>query len=161
MNQDFYRHSYDEVTKKYFTDRFSKFQLISFAVGFGAGLLYRVLAHNKKYYWEDNFSEIETPQRNMGPLDWPDHDIGYKTQPNMRDEKGNFVAKNPLQQRLTVVHIGCYQLPSLHKKTGSQDILPDDDIKEVGLQNIFPQINLLGFSAYMGAGVKSSSGISI
>ena len=58
----------------------------------------------------------------MGPLDWPDHDVGYKTQPNMRDENGKFVAKDPLQQRLTVVHIGCFQLPSL-LKANQQKIL--------------------------------------
>ena len=139
MNQDYNKHSYHEVTKKYFTERYDKFQLISFAAGFGAGLLYRVLAYNDKYYWENNFSEIETPQRNMGPLDWPDYDIGYKTQPNTRDKEGRFVAKKPLQQRLTVVHIGCFQLPCLVEKGATKHItgpIPDDDIQEIGLKNI-------------------------
>ena len=139
MNQDFNKYSYDDVTKKYFTDRYDRFQLISFNAGFGAGLLYRVLAHNKKYYWEDDFSEIETKQKRMGPLDWPDHDIGYKTQPNMRDAQGNFVAKDPLQQRLTVVHIGCFQLPSFIESESTKDTLgavPSDDIQEIGLENI-------------------------
>ena len=137
MNQDYNEYSYNELIKKYFSDRFNRFQLISFFGGFGGGIVYRILAHNKKYYWDDTFSLIETPQTKMGPLDWPDHDIGYKAQPNMRDDKGNFVPKNPLQQRLTVVHVGCFQLPFYRTHNSTNNItVPDDDIKEIGLEHI-------------------------
>lgn len=139
MNQDFSKYSYNHIIKQYFTDRCDRFQLISFNAGFGGGILYRILAYNDTYYWDDNFSEIETKQDRMGPLDWPDHDVGYKTQPNMRDENGKFVAKDPLQQRLTVVHIGCFQLPSFIESESTKDTLgaiPNDDIQETGLENI-------------------------
>jgi len=145
-NQDYSKFSYPEITKQYFTKRHDRFQLISFSPGFGGGILYRVLAHNTKYYWEKDFSEIITPQKRMGPLDWPDYDIGYNSQPNSRDKDGKFVPKDPLQQRLTVVHIGCHQLPSLVEKDATKHItgpIPDDDMKEIGLKHI-----LMKFEGY-------------
>ena len=51
-NQDFDYHTYTPIIQKYFDHYASKFQLISFASGFGGALLYRILAHNEKYYWE-------------------------------------------------------------------------------------------------------------
>ena len=138
-NQDFDYHTYTPIIQRYFDHYASKFQLISFASGFGGALLYRILAHNEKYYWEKIFTEIESPQPNMGPLDWPDYDIGYKTQPNMRDEKGNFVPNNPLQQRLTVVHIGCFQLPGYVKRDATKfrsGRVPLEEIQEKGIKNL-------------------------
>ena len=128
------------MMKKYFTERYDKFQLISFEAGFGGGILYRILAHNDKYYWENIFSEIETPQNRMDPLDWPDHDIGYMAQPNIRNEEGKYVADKPLQQRLTVVHVGCFQLPSLVEKDETKHLtgpIPNDDLQEIGHENVF------------------------
>ena len=137
MIQEYTKYMYDEVTKKYFTHNFDKFQLISFAAGFGGGILYRILAHNEKYYWDDSFSMIESNQTNKGPLDWPDHDIGYKAHPNMRDKEGRFIPKNPLEQRLTVVHVGCFEFPCMYvKKYTTQSIMPGDDIQEFGLKFI-------------------------
>ena len=137
--QEYDYHFYTHAIQKYFDLYANKFQLISFVTGFGAGLLYRILAHNEKYYWEDDFSEIETKQSRMGPLDWPDYDIGYKTQPNMRDKDGNYVARDPLEQRLTVVHIGCYQMPSYVKRDATKyrkGPIPIEEIQEKGIKNL-------------------------
>ena len=139
-NQEYDYHFYTPVIKKYFEYHADRFHLISFVMGFGGALLYRILAYNQdKFYWEKAFSLIETLQPNMGPLDWPNHDIGYLPQPNMRDEHGNFVPKNPLQQRRTVVHIGCFQLPSFVKKDATKyrtGPIPIEDIQEIGLKKL-------------------------
>ena len=52
--------------------------------------------------------------------------------------------QNPLQQRLTVVHVGCFQLPFYRTHSSTSNItVPDDDIKEIGLNHI-----LRGFESH-------------
>lgn len=111
--QEYNRWTYDEDIIKLFDLCADKVQIISFRGGMCGGLLYRILAHNPSYYWEDSFSEIKSNQERKAPLDWPDHDIGYNhlAEP-FPDEKGNWYSKNPQEQQLNAVHVGCYQLPN-------------------------------------------------
>ena len=52
---------------------------------------------------------------------------------------GNYVARDPLEQRLTVVHIGCYQMPSYVKEDATKyekGPIPIEEIQEKGIKNI-------------------------
>jgi len=101
------RHKYSNTIKNFINKCSDKITFISFKEGHCGGLIYRILAHcSDKYYWQDNFSQIDTVQTNKGPLDWPNEGFGYKEQANSYDEKGNFVPNKPLEQRLTALHIG-------------------------------------------------------
>ena len=53
-------HSYSKGIKKFFSMYEEKFELISFMMGMGGAIVYRILAHNEKYYWEEEFSCIES-----------------------------------------------------------------------------------------------------
>lgn len=82
-----------------------KFHLISYLPGHSGALIYRILAHNPKFYWQDSFSAIKRPQKRKNSLDWPDHDIGYVENPQCQ------IGTDTLKQRLTTVHIHENSLP--------------------------------------------------
>ena len=77
----------------------NKFQIIAHQAGHCGALIYRILAHNPKYYWHEDLSAINSSQKRKDSLDWPDHDIGYMYDVN----DGN--GKNLEEQRLTTVHV--------------------------------------------------------
>lgn len=84
----------------------NKFNFISYQAGHSGALIYRILAHNPKYYWQDSFAAIKNPQNRKNSLDWPDNEIGYAVNPQCQ------VGVNKLQQRLTTVHIHENSIPN-------------------------------------------------
>ena len=107
-------HTYSKGIKKFFSMYQEKFEVISFMTGMGGAMVYRILAHNKKYYWEDDFSCIESDQHRKLSLDWPDFDIGYKAHPNRRDpETLEQIEDNIPAQRLGAVHVNVLEFPSI------------------------------------------------
>ena len=112
--QSYNRWTYDDDVKKLLNHHAKQVQPISFLGGMGGGVVYRILAHNPTYYWEDIFSEIKSDQNYKRPLDWPDHDIGYNPELEaFPDENGKWnVVKNVEFQQLTMVHVGGFQLPN-------------------------------------------------
>jgi len=104
--------TYDNDIFKLLNHYADQIQPISFIAGMGGGLIYRILAHNDAYYWEDGFAGIVSDQKCKRALDWPDHDLGYNTARTFKDKDGNYVAKNPLLQQLTSVHVGDWFFPS-------------------------------------------------
>ena len=87
------------MIEKLFNAYPNKFNLISYQPGHCGALIYRILAHNPKFYWQDSFSAIISSQNRKNSLDWPDHDIGYAENPECR------IGTDKLKQRLTTVHI--------------------------------------------------------
>ena len=65
------------MIEKLFNTYPEKFHIITYQPGHSGALIYRVLAHNPKFYWQDSFAAIKSHQNRKNPLDWPDHDIGY------------------------------------------------------------------------------------
>jgi len=110
--QSYDKWTYDIEVKKVLNHYAEQIQIISFMPGMGGGVIYRILAHNEAYYWEDDFSEIISNQKRKEPLDWPDHDIGYNHSQVFEDDEGNWYSKNPLHQQLTAVHVGDWWFPS-------------------------------------------------
>jgi len=91
------------MINKLFNTYPNKFVIISFLPGHSGALLYRILAHNPKYYWEESFSATQSSQTRKDSLDWPAHDIGYMTNPQCE------IGKDIDQQRLTTVHVHSVQ----------------------------------------------------
>ena len=60
--QSYNRWTYDDDVKKLLNHHAKQVQPISFLGGMGGGVVYRILAHNPTYYWEDIFSEIKSDQ---------------------------------------------------------------------------------------------------
>ena len=84
----------------------SKFHLITYLPGHSGALIYRILAHNPKFYWQDSFAAIKSSQYRKSSLDWPDHDIGYAENPQCQ------IGTDKLKQRLTTVHIHENSVPN-------------------------------------------------
>ena len=87
------------MIEKLFNTYPEKFHIITYQPGHSGALIYRVLAHNPKFYWQDSFAAIKSHQNRKNPLDWPDHDIGYMENPQCQ------IGVDKFKQRLTTVHI--------------------------------------------------------
>tara|TARA_Y100001937_G_scaffold84267_1_gene114024 strand:+ start:889 stop:1674 length:786 start_codon:yes stop_codon:yes gene_type:complete len=112
--QSYSRWTYDPDVKNLLIKHAKQLHTISFLSGMGGDIVYRILAHNPNYYWEDMFCEIKGSQVYKRPLDWPDHDLGYNPElENFSDENGQWnVVENVESQQLTRVHVGGLQLPN-------------------------------------------------
>ena len=96
-----------KVIDKVFDTYAEKFHIIAHQAGHCGGLLYRIIAHNSKFYWHEDLAAIQSNQNRKNSLDWPDHDIGYMY--DVQDVNG----KNLKEQQLTAVHVHSTTVPNL------------------------------------------------